>query len=151
MKLNTDASCGFKIRTIGECGILQVKSAVKKILQNKPVDCYSSHYKPWCPCPVRTLGKGSLFKSRAGRGRLWQGVGGEGVERNPKKPISFHSGHFPKRPLTSPAGSLPPLRVLFICSSLLKTGAGRSPPPAALPRSGPRHAAGAAPGKGAAW
>lgn len=46
MKLNTDSSCGFKIRTIEECGILQVKTAVKKILQNKPVDCYSSHYKP---------------------------------------------------------------------------------------------------------
>lgn len=30
MKLNTDSSCGFKIRTIVECGILQVKTAVKK-------------------------------------------------------------------------------------------------------------------------
>lgn len=72
MKLNTGSSCGFKIRTIEECGILQVKTAVKKkVLQNKPVACYSSHYKPWHPIPVRILGKGSLFKLRAegGMGR----------------------------------------------------------------------------------
>lgn len=83
MKLNTDSSCGFKIRTIGECGILQVKTAVKKkILQNKPVDCYSSHYKPRCPCPVCTLRKGSLFKSRA-----WAGVGKE-RKKKPKTKLS---------------------------------------------------------------
>lgn len=127
MKLNTDSSCGFKIRTIGECGILQVKTAVKKkILQNKPVDCYSSHYKPRCPCPVCTLRKGSLFKSRA-----WAGVGKERKKKNPKP--SFHSGHFPKSPLRSPAGppSLP--RILFIRSSLLKMGADWPPPPAVSP------------------
>lgn len=80
MKLNTDSSCGFKIRTIGECGVLQVKTAVKKkILQNKPVDCYSSHYKPRCPCPVRTLRRGSLFKIKS------LGRGGEGKKKTKTK------------------------------------------------------------------
>lgn len=109
MKLNTDSSCGFKIRTIGECGILQVKTAVKKkVLQNKPVACYSSHYKPWCPFPVCTLGKGSLFKSRAKEG--WG-------EKKPNQ-THFHSGHFPKSPLTS-IHQLGPWPCRGFCSSAL--------------------------------
>lgn len=115
MKLNTDSSCGFKIRTIGECGNLQVKTAVKKkVLQNKPVACYSSHYKPWCPFPVRTLGKGSLFKLRAKEG--WG-------EKKPKQ-THFSQWPLPKKSLNIhlPAGPLP--RILFIRSSLLELGAG---------------------------
>lgn len=109
MKLNTDSSCGFKIRTIGECGILQVKTAVKKkVLQNKPVACYNSHYKPWCPFPVCTLGKGSLFKSRAKEG--WG-------EKKPNQ-THFHSGHFPKSPLTS-IHQLGPWPCRGFCSSAL--------------------------------
>lgn len=73
------ASCKLK---------LQLK---KKVLQNKPVAFNSSHYKPWCPFPVCTLGKGSLFKSRAKEG--WG-------EKKPNQ-THFHSGHFPKSPLTS--------------------------------------------------
>lgn len=49
-------------KNVASCKLkLQLK---KGVLQNKPVACYNSHYKPWCPFPVRTLGKGSLFKSR---------------------------------------------------------------------------------------
>lgn len=109
-KLNTDSSCGFKIRTIRECDILQVKTAVKKkVLQNKPVACYSSHYKPWCPFPVWTLGKGSLFKSRTKEG--WG-------EKKPNQ-THFHSvSHFPKSPLTS-IHQLGPSPCWGFCSSAL--------------------------------
>lgn len=62
MKLNTDSSCGFKIRST-EHGNLQAQTAVKNIT-NKPVDCYSSHYKPWCPFPVCILGKGIPFRAK---------------------------------------------------------------------------------------
>lgn len=92
--LENVASCKLK---------LQLK---KKVLQNKPVACYSSHYKPWCPFPVCTLGKGSLFKSRAKEG--WG-------EKKPNQ-TDFHSGHFPKSPLTSswaPAPAKDFVRPLF--------------------------------------
>lgn len=100
--LENVASCKLK---------LQFK---KKVLQNKPVACYSSHYKPWCPFPVRTLGKGSLFKSRAK----------EGWGEKKTQPNTLSQWPLPKKSLNihPPAGPLP--RILFVRSSLLKLGAG---------------------------
>jgi len=132
MKLNTDSSCGFKIRTIVECGILQVKTAVKKkkLLQNNPVDRYSSHYKPWCPFPVCTSGKGSLFKSRAwgGGGRRKRGGKKRKKKNNQKKPRKrkkLSQWPLSKKSLNTPAGPQHPPRILFVRSSPLKTGADR--------------------------
>lgn len=86
--LENVASCKLK---------LQLK---KKVLQNKPVACYSSHYKPWCPFPVCTLGKGSLFKSRAK----------EGWGEKKTQPNTFSQWALPKKSLNihPPAGAPAP-------------------------------------------
>lgn len=70
MKLNTDSSCGFKIRTIEECGILQVKTAVKKYykINQQTVTVHIINpsvlflYAPWGreACSNRELGVGGL-------------------------------------------------------------------------------------------
>lgn len=88
------ASCKLK---------LQLK---KGVLQNKPVACYSSHYKPWCPFPVRTLGKGSLFKSR-------DKEGGERKNLTKHTFTAVTSQKVPEHPSTSWAPAADFVRLLF--------------------------------------